>query len=312
MYPPGASTPAANWRRGLSLAAIAAGVLFFPDAASGAAYVPFALLLIVAGIPHGAADHLLFRRARDSGVSWRQVLPRFLGFYGLLVVTYGLLWWAWPTAALGLFLLASAYHFGQTHYHAADLSAPCRTIVFVLAGAFFIGFPVLLHPADALPILEQMLGRTLRPAAWWTGVVPWVLLAVNLLVAAVLPTKRPSVRGGRTLDILLLATLFYGLPLLVGFAVFFLLWHSWPAAVDQYRLLKRAQPELSVGRYALALLPLSLGALLSLVALLSFTGDWLDGAAAAGWLFVFVAVITLPHAVLVDGLYRGRRIRGKL
>lgn len=265
----------------------------------------FALLLIAAGIPHGAADHLLFRRALvRRGENWGAVLPRFFLLYALLTGAYVLVWWFWPLGALILFLLLSAYHFGQTEYHAVRVGPWRRRLLFLLFGSFAIGFPVLWHLREAQPILNALLDNRVEISPAFARSTAWVLLALNALALFWLPAEKGKARLGRLLELSVLVVLFVSLPLLMGFAVFFLLWHSWPALVDQYRFLKKGREDWSWNDYLRGLLPLSLGAFVLLVPLLFLGPVRIDLASATAKIFLFISVITLPHALLVDFVYR--------
>ncbi len=107
-----------------------------------------ALLLLVLGIPHGAADHLIFR-ARHPERQWRGQRWKFLGFYSLLVVLYGVLWHAFPAVAFLVFLGVSVYHFGQSYGEGGMASQ-------LAWGSFVLLFPVMLHYPEAAPIIERM------------------------------------------------------------------------------------------------------------------------------------------------------------
>jgi Brp/Blh family beta-carotene 15,15'-monooxygenase len=246
-----------------------------------------ALVIILAGVPHGAADHLLFvarypRHRRPGSL-------RFALFYLVACGLYGLLWSVLPTLSFGIFLLVSLYHFGQT--------GGGSRIVRLAWGLFGLGFPVLYHFAAARPIIAEMTGSSLFiPLGVSRG------LAFGLLAAAVaLAVLRSDYR--RLLDLAILTALFIFTGLLTGFAVYFLLWHSLPAARDQFRYLRHYRLSGRVTGYLKQLIPLSVLALLAMV-LAGVYMDW-QGKPDVMFarLFIFVSIITLPHALLVDTIY---------
>ena len=73
----------------------------------------FVLLMLGTGIPHGATDHLIYSiLQKEEGKP--QNLRMFLGTYLLSMLVYGLAWWLVPGLCLSIFLVISAYHFGQS------------------------------------------------------------------------------------------------------------------------------------------------------------------------------------------------------
>ncbi|CAH0999961.1 beta-carotene 15,15'-dioxygenase [Neolewinella maritima] len=258
-----------------------------------------AVLLIVLGIPHGAADHLIFQ-ARYPGQSWRVQRWKFFAFYLVLMLLYGGLWLLLPLLALLLFLGVSVYHFGQS-YGIGSLASRMAW------GLFVLSFPVLLHWPEARPIIERMVGSSLPPDGTLTIVLCGALVAANLLLPlldlhADRTNRRATLR--RLLDVILLTVVFMSTDLLLGFAVFFLLWHSLPAAVEQWGYLHRHRLSADVWAYGRQLLPLSLGALISLGAVYGWLAQGTVEGIDLGIVFMLVSLITLPHAFLVDRVYR--------
>lgn len=265
-----------------------------------------ALIVIGLGIPHGAADHLIFRARRPGENSGRSTL-RFTLFYLLLILSYGLLWLTVPALALGLFLTVSVYHFGQAQVGKRREPRPRTVSRSLLWGCFALFFPILLHYPQAQPIIEGMLHRPLPLPPYWTVRICFLLVMANAYFIILTPRdnyrERTAMRR-QLLDLLLLTLLYLTTDLLMGFAVFFLLWHSIPAAVAQWRYLRGRQLSKGVGHYLQQLLPLSLGAAVSLGTLYYLWSGSPGAGPDLGAVFILISLISLPHAFLVDAVYR--------
>ena len=247
-----------------------------------------ALLLLALGIPHGAADHLIFR-SRHPGGSTFPVVP-FVTFYAGIVGGYTLLWWWLPDLALGIFLAVSVYHFGQPHgRHLGER---------ILWGSFALGFPVLYHFPQAEPIISGMLGHAVVLPDGWTLGIPVLLVAANLSLALLTGQRDKAV------DTLVLTLAYLCTDLLLGFAIFFLLWHSLPALVEQWRYLTRHRLTGGWASYLGQLLPLTAGAFVAMAIAFAFLYGRGDHMPDLSYLFIMVSLITLPHALLVDRIYR--------
>ena len=185
---------------------------------AGAAHQPaLAFTLLLLGIPHGAADHLLHSVTSPKQAGGPAAFARF---YLIAMLSLTVLWWLAPTAAFAVFIGISVYHFGQTN--------PGTLPDQLIWGMFYLGFPVTFHYAEAAPIIEGMLGHPLPEFDEWVNWAPWALA----LAAGMNAGYRR--RADLLADLAVLCLLYVSTGLLLGFAVFFLFWHSLPSALEQY------------------------------------------------------------------------------
>jgi Brp/Blh family beta-carotene 15,15'-monooxygenase len=266
--------------------------------------LPLALVILALGVPHGAADHLLFlahrpARQRDG----KKLLPFFI-YYLVFLVGYGGLWLVMPAVAFMLFLLVSIFHFGEARLENSG-SSPGQGWQLTLAwGCFVLLFPVLHHFAEARPIIEGMIGIGLPDGEDWTVLICVGLVLANVLVITGRTEAKGSWQARQLLDLVLLTLMYLGTDLMLGFALFFFLWHSLPAGMAQWRFLRDRRLLGDLTDYFRRLLPLSGGAvilfLLFYLYLRNLEGAKLDLSS----LFVFVSLISLPHAILMHAVYR--------
>ncbi|RYZ39434.1 MAG: hypothetical protein EOO71_20130 [Myxococcaceae bacterium] len=274
---------------------------------SAVQWTVFAALMLGGGIPHGALDHLIVAetdRREGRAPSW----IRFLSSYLLILALYALAWRVVPVWSLGAFVLLSAWHFGE-----ADLEGTPDTgrwlIARILTGGFALALLLLTHAAEVTPILER-LTRQHEPALWlWrqaVSVAAPLLLGFGALVTGI--ARNGPARGDRNVwwlgwaGVLLLGCF---LPLLLAFALYFGGWHAWRSfrAIHRY-LGERHDAPPSLPRLWMKALPftaLALGALPLMAAAWRVTGQRAD---PLPLLFVFLAVITLPHLRVMHGLHR--------
>ncbi|WP_172582865.1 Brp/Blh family beta-carotene 15,15'-dioxygenase [Subtercola boreus] len=74
--------------------------------------LPFAVGLIVLGLPHGALDHLVPARLAGRPATWRTIAPVVV-LYGVLGAVVLGLWWAAPGLAFVFFIGLTWFHWGQ-------------------------------------------------------------------------------------------------------------------------------------------------------------------------------------------------------
>lgn len=269
------------------------------------------LLLAVVGIPHGASDYLIFRslvKQHYERPHHKQVT--FLTYYTFLLLGYALVWFAFPTLAFLIFLFLSFYHFGQSNLNYIATSFQLVRIGSYLAwGAFVILAPVCIHHQEAAAIIASMTGHvpTLLSESW-VQALPRDLVVINVwlfcfLYFSKMIALQDFVRELVTL--LVLTLLFFSTPLLLGFFIYFGLWHSFGSVLDQLDFVRRQtqNPRYSLFQYYKDAAPMTL---------LSFAGmGALWYAQSQGWLpyslvallFVTISVVTLPHMLLIERLY---------
>jgi len=67
------------------------------------------LVLILFGVPHGALDLYIDQHLHKSDSNQKIFLLKYIGN----IVAYALVWYFFPIAALVIFILITAYHFGE-------------------------------------------------------------------------------------------------------------------------------------------------------------------------------------------------------
>lgn len=233
--------------------------------------------MFVVGIPHGSIDGFT-RFGRKNTVL-------FFGSYIVSMCAMGLLWFLSPTLSLSLFLLYSAWHFGQTDFEEHHLASS--------AGAFVWGTGILTtlicgHWSESLTIIELLIGQT--PV--WGGhaeIITWS--ALTMLGISVCHQRSLGL-----LSIFVVVALGVHVSLLSAFGVYFVFHHSMTA----WQHLQYAE-DWTHKQMWIRGLPFSIGAAVLLGAIGVFQTDWL------GWLplfFMFISIISLPHTVFMSRFYR--------
>lgn len=270
----------------------------------------FVVLLAGAGVPHGALDHLIdqetaIRQKKPFSMTW------FLMKYLLIVVVYGLIWLWVPAFCLGLFLIGSAWHFGETDIERVP-PTPVWMLTRFVAGGFVLAFILLTHSAEVTPILERITRQNPLAMSVWQGVstnaaviLPaWAMLTIGLFGWA-LRVCPVTVDGTRLARLGVLLTLCYSLPLLPAFGLYFGGWHALSSFCTIGTYLRQTGSSAHViWQVWLKSLPFTGFALLGLTLF-----GWLCRQWAPGWdplplVFVFLSLITLPHLSVMHGMNR--------
>jgi len=289
---------------GFSLGPFAVGILF--------------VAVVLTGMPHGAVDHLVAARLYDLGFTWADQ-AKFYGGYLALMTLYSAFWVVAPVWSLALFLVMTMYHFGQADLAYWGLPPVPARVVYLSRGLFLIGLPIAAFPGAVDPIFDAIAGVLVtewpllatQPTTVFAGLVGQHVLV--LLVAALTADVNVQAVGREGVNVAVLTALFGTVHPLVAFAVYFGLWHSLGHILELMRFFRREEtpPETIRAFYRKAAL-FTILPFVGLVGLYWATQSFGSTDQMIALLFIIIAVMTLPHMVIVEQLYRTREQRQNL
>ena len=251
--------------------------------------------LVFLGIPHGGND-FFYRKEKNTAGS-----IRFLSMYLGVMLLYLALWFVWPMLSLGLFLLISIHHFGQSNFNTNRIGS----LDSVLWGSWLVGFPVLKHSKEVFGVFATMLGQSGSAVSGFGHLNESSLLVVSivfiLMYGAVLYRSHRSNWLSYLLQWFLVTVWYWFTPLLLGFVVVFCFWHALQSM--QYQLdYVSVNYKQNRKKTLMGFVPFGLMALVGMGFLLRF-----DLESNLGFAFVLLSLVTLPHVVVMDGLYRSHK-----
>jgi Brp/Blh family beta-carotene 15,15'-monooxygenase len=307
----------AVWSRRLLAAALLgfAGVTLLAGTAPAALVLAAAAAGLVAGLPHGAVDHVLV--SRTTGRS----LPAVTAGYGAAAaLVWVLLHWGGPGAQWSVIVL-SLVHFGlgETEVWRATSGwhpAPATTAALALAGTGALVLPL----ARAGDELERVANAFSPAVAVVVTAAPARLSLAAVWVAAALVATLAALRAGRpriATDILLIGAAGALLPPLAAFALWFGGWHALRHTGRLLTTEPRCAALVDSGRTGdavrhlarLAGLP-SAVALVSVLVLVGLTVGAPEPEAALAEVLRILLALTVPHMLVVLWLDRRRRPGG--
>jgi len=288
-------------------------------------YVPLVVSAVVLGLPHGAVDHLAVARTRGERPDWRAIV-RVVALYVAVGGAYALGWFLAPTAAFVLFIAVTWFHWGQGDLYAlvaiADAdhvrSLPQRAATVVVRGGLPMLVPLLAFPEwyrrvatdlvdlfapGAVAAIEIAFQTDVRAAlAVGYGTLVVATLAVGSLRAT---DRRPwRLDAAETLG---LVAYFALVPPVLAIGVYFCLWHSLRHVArlllvddDAAAALGNRDPWTAFARFGRDALPLTVVSLALLAGLAAVVPN--PPTTIPEWValyLVFIAVVTLPHVVVV-------------
>jgi Brp/Blh family beta-carotene 15,15'-monooxygenase len=255
------------------------------------------VIIFLFGILHGSNDLLIISKIRTQKVA--VTYPKIL-FYYLVFVTVGiLLFYSLPAFALLLFIIISAYHFGEQHWNFLNTKTISKTVIAfqTLYGLFLLAMLFNFHSEEVKTIMEQIIRLPLVQINFnHILLLIGVLLLINSLI---LYSK--SERFGKEIVVnlvylIVLGIIFKNSNLIWAFAIYFIVWHSLPSMKQQICFLYGNYSFQNFMRYFKAAFVYWLFSLLGILLLYVL---FKDKEIFKALFFSFLAAITFPHTLVI-------------
>lgn len=263
-------------------------------------------LIFTFGILHGANDVLLIKNINvvKSPRSWLTILT----YYIVIVLTGVLLFYWIPQIALLLFIMVSAYHFGEQQWQNLKSTFPQRLLILF---QFLYGIVVLLllfvfHTIQVQDIIFKIAKLAVPLPYFITGLQIAGVLFLSLCGYAYWKTEK--IRSKLLLEcfyLILFTIIFKSSSLIWGFAIYFVIWHSIPSIIDQIKFLNGT---FSIPYFITYCKEAGIYWLISIIGIsmiyyLCKEEEQLFNAL----FFSFLAAITFPHAAVITTMFHGHK-----
>ena len=297
--------------------------------------VPLAVSVVLFGLPHGAIDHLAISRTRGEPVTAGSMAAVGL-LYLVVGGLYAVVWFLFPPAAVAFFILLTWAHWGQGDVYPlvafGDGYPPsrfARVLTALTRGALPMVVPFVAFPGQYELVVSTLVGLFdagsvgVVSAAFTPAVRLTVAAGLAALVGATLLVGfRSTASGGRrpwlidVAETLGLVAFFSTVPPILAVGLYFCLWHALRHIVRLLAVDPRATDALRSGRHTAALASFARDAAPLTAASLAILGLWyllVPGTVAeplslVGGYLALIAVLTLPHVVVVGLMDREQRL----
>lgn len=238
--------------------------------------------LLIVGIPHGALDHLIGVFPGETKITLKFVIS-----YLFLMLIIFLIWIFTPTIGLSLFILYSAWHFGQAETKNWNIDS---NYIAFFWGLTLFGSLLLIH-FDEFKEIISILGIDLGE----NSLLDYPLIG-NLLL--ILPSIYAiSKKHIEWLIILLFLFLSNYESLLLTFGLYFIFQHSRIGWIHLRSKLKNSNSKMFIEA-----LPFNIGAIfLYMISIYVFK---LNVEECLAYFFIFLSAISFPHVLCMHVFYK--------
>jgi Brp/Blh family beta-carotene 15,15'-monooxygenase len=249
------------------------------------------------GILHGANDLLLIENTSDSK---NKNTSKTILLYYLIAVIFGLvLFYLIPVVALLLFILFSAFHFGdqQGFYLNFNVSKYILILYPFTYGIVILFLLFSFHSNEVKVIVNEII--RFKVSTFYINQILMTSGFIFLSISVYFYWKFESFRKKLQTELFLLvvfAILFKTSSLIWGFAIYFIIWHSIPSILDQIKFIYGSTTYSNFIAYCKNAFAYWLASLFG-IALLYFL--FRDKEIFIALFFSFLAAITFPHVLVI-------------
>ena len=193
------------------------------------------VIVLSIGIIHGSNDFTILKKQKKNTID----LIKSTSFYLFLILLCIACYLINSFVAILFFVILSSYHFGEQHLeNKFTASKYVKSIIYVVYGMLIFSLIFIENLKDVEVIMRNLTGEII-PNSWIETMLVSTSLLLIILIAYQFTRKiKPKIQIVRELFyILLLYLVFKSSSLILGFAIYFVLWHSIPSILDQTKFL---------------------------------------------------------------------------
>ena len=263
------------------------------------------ILIFTFGMVHGSNDIMIVDKlSKKTNSTFFKILSTYL----IVVTAAILIFYFIPVLALVLFILFSAYHFGEQHWEEvlSNLNLPLQKIFFFCYGLLILYMVFLFNVEAVIEIIYEITSLELNDI--YASEVTQILFVILFLITGkAVYKKQIAIKSvlRELFSLLVFAIIFNSSSLIWGFTIYFIFWHSIPSLLDQITFIYGDLKKKSILKYVKAALPYWL---ISLVGIAVLFLIFKDEKHFHSLFFAFIAAVTFPHAIVMLKMFSKKRI----
>ncbi len=263
------------------------------------------ILIFTFGMVHGSNDIMIVDKlSKKTNSTFFKILSTYL----IVVTAAILIFYFIPVLALVLFILFSAYHFGEQHWEEvlSNLSLPLQKIFFFCYGLLILYLVFLFNVEAVIEIIYEITSLELNDI-YASEVTQILFVILFLIIGKAVYKKQITIKSvlRELFSLLVFAIIFNSSSLIWGFTIYFIFWHSIPSLLDQITFIYGDLKKKSILKYVKAALPYWLVSLVGIAVLFLI---FKDEKHFHSLFFAFIAAVTFPHAIVMLTMFSKKRI----
>ncbi len=253
-------------------------------------------LILSLGILHGANDIKLIQKTLKPFQNIQ--ISKILFSYVIIILLGILFFYYFSMIALWIFILFSAYHFGEQHWSGKIIKKNMLSkTLYLFYGLIILSILFYNNPVEVSIIIEEITNLKITKDFYFYGLV--LSITISLFVIIIL-YKNKRIRTHlleEAVYLLIFFIVFYTASLLWAFAIYFIFWHSIPSLADQVYFLYGNYKKENFYNYIKSSFLYWLVSIIVLFVLYWIFQD--EDKLFLSIFFTIIAAITFPHVFII-------------
>jgi Brp/Blh family beta-carotene 15,15'-monooxygenase len=265
------------------------------------------ILIFSFGILHGSNDILLIDSISNKKKPNKYPYIKVLITYLIIVLSAVIIFSLIPLFAVILFVLFSAFHFGEQHWEHKGLDVPNKLIncFYFIYGLLVLQILFILNTSEVIEIVKSITGYTITYQlilySSMSNLVAFVILSIFIYYKSI---KFRSVILIELFHLLIFTIIFKASTLIWGFTIYFIFWHSIPSLYEQITYIYKDFNNANILSYIKKAFPYWIISLIGIgIVYYVFKEEKLFYAI----FFSFLAAITFPHALVMNKMFTNKK-----
>ena len=265
------------------------------------------ILIFSFGILHGSNDILLIDSISNKRKTDKYPFIKVLVTYLIFVLSAVVIFYFLPLFAVVLFVLFSAFHFGEQHWENKELDVSNKLIncFYFIYGLLVLQILFILNTTEVVEIVKSISGYTLTYQlilySSISNLIAFVILSIFMY------SKSLNFKNIILLELfhLLIFTIIFKVSTLIwGFTIYFIFWHSIPSLYEQITYIYKGFNKENMFSYLKKAFPYWIISLIGIgIVYYIFKEEKLFYAI----FFAFLAAITFPHALVMNKMFNNKK-----
>jgi Brp/Blh family beta-carotene 15,15'-monooxygenase len=254
---------------------------------------------------HGSNDILLIENI--SNRKTRHPFLKVLLVYLLTVFTAVAVFYVIPVLALVLFIMFSAFHFGEQHWENRQLNTNnlMTKSFYFFYGLFVLMLLFVFNKQEVIEVVKSITQYSLSHEIITTS---FILSAVVLILLIGYQFYRAqnfkSILLTELFYLMVFAVVFKVSTLIWGFTIYFILWHSIPSLIEQINFVYGSVNKQTIISYTKKAFPYWL---ISIIGLAIVFTIFREEKLLYAILFSFIAAVTFPHSLVINKMFKHKK-----
>ena len=259
------------------------------------------VLIFSFGIIHGSNDLLLINSMSNSKNKY-SITSVFL-IYILTVLATVITFYFFPSWALALFIVFSAFHFGEQHWehHNLKFKKSLVSLYYLIYGMLILHSLFLLNLYDVIEVVKAITGYSVEKRVFeycfYVTIICFVLLSLFFSIkSAYFRVKLLT----ELFYLIIFVIIFKVSTLIWGFTIYFIFWHSIPSLFEQIKFIYGDFNKNTVLKYSAKAFPFWLFSVIG-IGIMYFI--FKDLTMFYAIFFSFIAAVTFPHSIVINLMF---------